>query len=173
MSDDGAQGLAAADLEAQLNLIRARMRPLEEDLQALRTERDVLLTEARRRHRQESRESRRDVKEAMRSGAIPAFTAFIESAEAGAFSDYIYTLKTGGEVELGFAGAKAQSVALTDGRETSWATDLAESHQRFLAGWDLGTPGRPGLRVHFSGTRQERLVDPGQVFVRPRSEASG
>ena len=37
----------------------------------------------------------------------------------------------------------------------------------FAAGWELGSPGRPGVRVHFPGTRQERLVDPEDVHVQP------
>ena len=45
---------------------------------------------------------------------------------------------------------------------------FAEVARLYAAGWDLGSPGRPGVRVHFPGTRQERLVSPDEVFVRHR-----
>ena len=50
------------------------------------------------------------------------------------------------------------------------ATDnLAEAARFFGAGWELGAPGKPGVRVHFPGTRTERLVEPDEVFARPAS----
>jgi hypothetical protein len=100
----------------------------------------------------------------MRAGELPTFAQLVAEAEAGSFDDYGYHLKTGGEVRLGFPGAKA-SVAFTDGRQVVQARDLAQAAELYAAGWELGTPGRPGLRVHFPGTRQERLVDPEEVFV--------
>ncbi|MDQ2944311.1 MAG: hypothetical protein M3R21_11695, partial [Candidatus Dormibacteraeota bacterium] len=54
--------LEAAELERRVAAIRNRMRPLEQDLAALRAERDVLLTEIRRRERSAHRESRADLK---------------------------------------------------------------------------------------------------------------
>ncbi len=48
------------------------------------------------------------------------------------------------------------------------AKDLAECALHYLAGWDLGAPGKPGVRVHFPGTRTERLVAPEEVFARSR-----
>jgi hypothetical protein len=44
--------------------------------------------------------------------------------------------------------------------------DLDEAARLWAAGWEPGSPGRPGLRVHFSGTRQERLADPEEVYAR-------
>src|SRR6202163_4800649 len=90
-------------------------------------------------------------------------------SDAAALDDYVFNLKTGGEVRLGFPGARAQSLTFTDGVKTAHATDLAEAAGLYAAGWELGSPGRPGVRVHFPGTRQERLVAASDVFARPAS----
>lgn len=158
--------LEAAEIEARVASVRERMRPAERRLAELRAERDVLLTEMRRRERLAHRERRASAREAARSGELPTFADFVAEAEAGAFDDHRYNLKTGGEVRLGFPGAR-QAVGFTDGRRIAQARDLAQSAELYAAGWELGSPGRPGLRVHFPGTRQEKLVDPRDVYVGP------
>jgi len=147
--------------------VRARMRPLELQLAELRGERDVLLTEVRRRERLAQRESRAGVREAMRAGEYPTVGELVAGAEEGSLDDFRYHLKTGGEVRLGFPGAREQTLAFTDGRRTAQARDLRQAAELYAAGWELGSPGRPGVRVHFSGTRQEKLTDPGEVYARP------
>lgn len=161
--------LGAEQIEARIADVRARMRPLEQQLAELRAERDVLQTEVRRRERLAHRERRASARAAVRSGELPTFAQFVAEAESGAFDDYRYNLKTGGEVRLGFPGAR-QAVAFTDGRRSAQARDLAQAAELYAAGWELGGPGRPGLRVHFPGTRQERLVDPDDVFVGRRDQ---
>jgi hypothetical protein len=103
----------------------------------------------------------------MREGTFPTVAELVASAVSGSFDDYVYNLKTGGEVRLGFPGARSQTVAFSDGRQVAQAKDLAESARFYEAGWDLGAPGKPGVRVHFPGTRTERLVAPDEVFARP------
>lgn len=169
MSGDRLEELTAADLESRVEAVRARMRPLEADLAALRAERDVLLTEVRRRERLQHREGRATLKDRMRGGELPTVADLVAGAEAGSLDDFTFNLKTGGEVRLGFPGARAQALAFTDGRQVAQARDLAEAARYFAAGWELGSPGRPGVRVHFPGTRQERVVDAAEVFARPRS----
>lgn len=169
MSGDRLEELTAADLESRVEAVRARMRPLEADLAALRAERDVLLTEVRRRERLQHREGRAALKDRMRGGELPTVADLVAGAEAGSLDDFTFNLKTGGEVRLGFPGARAQALAFTDGRQVAQARDLAEAARYFAAGWELGSPGRPGVRVHFPGTRQERVVDAAEVFARPRS----
>jgi hypothetical protein len=163
-------GLEADDIEARLLDVRARMRPFEDRLAELRAERDVLLTERRRRERLALRERRADVRQAVRAGDLPTFAQLVASTEEGSFEDYRYHLKTGGEVRLGFPGAR-QAVAFTDGRRLSQARDLGQAAELYAAGWELGGPGRPGLRVHFPGTRQERVVDPEDVHVRAGTQS--
>ena len=66
-----------------------------------------------------------------------------------------------------------QTLTFTDGVTTATARDLSEAAGLYAAGWELGSPGRPGVRVHFPGTRQERLVDPGEVYARAGERATG
>jgi hypothetical protein len=146
------------------------MRPVEQELAALRGQRDVLLTERRRRERQSSRESRAGLKAAMKEGQFPTVAELVASGEDGAFDVYLFNLKTGGEVRLGYPGAKAQSLGFTNGVEIAQVQDLAEASRLYSAGWELGSPGRPGVRVHFPGTRQERLIGADEVYARRRNK---
>ena len=166
MQDDLSQ-IDADELERRVSAIRERMRPIEDDLARLRAERDVLLTEVRRRRRLEERTTRADLKAAMREGRFPTIFELISGTESGSFDDFVYNLKTGGQVRLGFPGARNQSLTFTDGARSANASDLGRAAELHAAGWELGSPGRPGVRVHFPGTRQERLVPADEVFVRP------
>jgi hypothetical protein len=167
MPDDLTQ-LDGAELERRVAGIRERMRPLELDLAALRAERDVLLTEIRRRERTAHRISRSDLKAAMKEGKLPTVAELVAGSDSGSLDDYSFNLKTGGAVRLGFPGARSQSLAFTDGVKSAQATDLAMAAELYAAGWELGSPGRPGVRVHFAGTRQERLVSADEVYARAR-----
>ncbi|MDQ6917961.1 MAG: hypothetical protein M3Z98_01250 [Candidatus Dormibacteraeota bacterium] len=158
--------LEAVEIERRIEGVRERMRPLQLDLDRLRAERDVLATELRRRERLATMNARRDLKQAMREGSFPTVAELVASAPTGSFDDYVYNLKTGGEVRLGFPGARSQTVAFSDGRQVAQAKDLAECARLYEAGWELGAPGKPGVRVHFPGTRTERLVAPEDVFAR-------
>jgi TolA-binding protein len=160
--------LDAATVNARVADLRERMRPLQQDLDRLRSERDVLLTELRRRERQESMRARADFKSAMREGSFPSVADLVASVTEGGLDDFVYNLKTGGEVVLGFPGARRPTLAFTDGRQVAQVSDLAEAARYYAAGWELGSPGRPGVRVHFSGSRQERLIDAAEIFARPR-----
>jgi len=162
-----------AEIERRVASLRDRMRPLEQDLAGLRGERDVLLTEQRRRRRLRERTDRADLKAAMRDGRYPTVGELVAASDSGALDDFVYNLKTGGEVRLGFAGARNQSLAFTDGVKIAQAADLAEAARLYAAGWELGSPGRPGVRVHFAGTRQERLVSADEVYARPGERDPG
>ena len=160
------EDLEAAEIERRVAEIRERMRPLEDDLGKLRAERDVLLTELRRRRRLAERTTRADVKTAMREGKLPTVAELVAGSDTGSLDDYVFNLKTGGEVRLGFPGARSQSLTFTDGAQIAQASNLAEAARLYAAGWELGSPGRPGVRVHFPGTRQERLVAADEVCAR-------
>jgi hypothetical protein len=165
--------LEAAELERRVAEVRERMRPVEKDLSALRAERDLLLTELRRRERLSHRLSRADVKAAMKEGRFPTIADLVAAADSGSLDEYVYHLKTGGEVILGFPGARSQTITLTDGVQAANAKDFAEVARLYAAGWELGSPGRPGVRVHFPGTRQERLAASDEVFAKPKPEKGG
>ena len=165
--------LDGAELERRVAALRERMRPLEHDLAGLRSERDVLLTEVRRRERGEHRTSRADLKAAMKEGRFPTVAELVAGSDSGSLDDYTFNLKTGGEVRLGFPGARSQTLTFTDGVKTAQATDLAQAAELYTAGWELGGPGRPGVRVHFPGTRQERLIPATDVYARPGDRVQG
>src|SRR2546427_7407263 len=154
-------------------MLRQRMRPLEQDLAALRSEREVLLTEVRRRRRLAERTTRADLKASMREGNLPSIAELVAATDSGSLDDYVFNLKTGGQVRLGFPGARTQSLTFTDGRKIANASDLTQAAQLYAAGWELGSPGRPGVRVHFPGTRQERLVPAEEVYARPGERGTG
>ena len=165
--------LDGGEIERRVEEIRERMRPLEENLATLRGERDQLLTELRRRQRLAQRTTRADLKSAMREGQFPTVAELVAASESGSLDDLVYNLKTGGEVRLGFPGARSQTLTFTDGVHVANAADLARAAELYAAGWELGSPGRPGVRVHFPGTRQERLVPADEVYARPGERASG
>jgi hypothetical protein len=165
--------LEGAELERRIAALRERMRPLEQELAGLRSERDVLLTEVRRRERGEHRTSRADLKAAMKEGRFPTVAELVAASDSGSLDDYAFNLKTGGEVRLGFPGARLQTLTFTDGVKTAQATDLAQAAELYAAGGELGGPGRPGVRVHFPGTRQERLMPANEVYARPGDRVQG
>ncbi|HVC78649.1 MAG TPA: hypothetical protein VND96_19245 [Candidatus Micrarchaeaceae archaeon] len=162
--------LAPDEIQRRVADVRERMRPVEKDLAALRAERDVLLTEVRRRERTANRVLRADVKTAMKDRRLPTIAELVAAVDAGSLDDYAYNLKTGGEVRLGFPGARSQTLSLTDGVQIAQAKDFAEVARLYAAGWEIGSPGRPGVRVHFPGTRQERLAPSDEVYARPRQK---
>ena len=165
-------GLDDAELERRIAEMRERMRPVEQQLATLRGARDLLLTERRRRERTSHRESRAGLKAAMREGKLPTVLELVAGSQEGSLDDYTFNLKTGGEVRLGYPGARTQSLAFTDGVKVVQADDLSAAAGLYSAGWELGSPGRPGVRVHFPGTRQERLVSAEEVFARSRAAGS-
>jgi len=171
VSDD-LSSLDGVELERRIASIRERMRPLEQDLAALRAERDAVLTEIRRRERTTNRTTRADLKAAMKEGRYPTIGELVAGSDGGSLDDYVFNLKTGGEVRIGFPGARAQSLTFTDGTKTAQVGDLAKAAELYAAGWELGSPGRPGVRIHFPGTRQERLVPANEVFARPAGEGA-
>jgi hypothetical protein len=160
------------ELDRRVAALRERMRPLEQDLAALRADRDVLLTEIRRRERSANRTTRADLKSAMKEGRFPTIGELVAGSDGGSLDDYVFNLKTGGEVRIGFPGARTQSLTFTNGIKTAQAGDLVQAAELYAAGWELGSPGRPGVRIHFPGTRQERLVPANEVFARPAREGA-
>lgn len=159
-------GLDGEELEHRIAEALRSMRPVEQQLATLRAQRDVLLTERRRRERALHRQERADVKAAMKEGRVPSLVELVGGADPAALDAYVYNLKTGGEVGLGYPGARRPSLSFTDGAQTAQAYDFDEAARLHAAGWDLGSPGRPGVRIHFAGTRQERLVSPDELFAR-------
>jgi hypothetical protein len=109
----------------------------------------------------------------MREGRFPTVADLVAATDEGSLDDYVFNLKTGGQVRLGFPGSKSQALTFTDGVKIAQAADLGDAARLYAAGWELGSPGRPGVRVHFPGTRQERLVPADEVYARPGDRGPG
>jgi hypothetical protein len=165
---DDLTSLSDDQLQHRIAVVRDTMRPVEHELTRLRSERDVLATEQRRRERLTHRQSRADLKASMREGKLPTIAELVAVTDSGGLDEFSYNLKTGGEVLLGFPGSRTPSLAFTDGAQTAQAKDFAEAARLYAKGWELGSPGRPGVRIHFPGTRQEKLVAADEVYARPR-----
>src|ERR1700694_2589608 len=99
---DDLGGIDGDELERRVAAIKERMRPLELELAALRGERDVVLTEIRRRERIAPRTSRAELQAAIKRGQSPTVAHLIAASDSGSLEAYVYNLKTGGEVKLGF-----------------------------------------------------------------------
>ena len=77
------------ELQRRVTEVRERMKPVEKELAALRAERDVLLTEVRRRERQAHRVSRADVKTAMKEGRFPAIAELVAAVVVEKVAEFL------------------------------------------------------------------------------------
>jgi hypothetical protein len=146
----------------------AAMAPHQTQIKELRARTGQIATERRRRERAAHIAARASVREQARSGEMPsvidalATTALPDDralAEVSAF------LKSGGEVRFGYA-TRPGTLPFTDGRRVSNATSWGDARRLYGEGWEPGSPGVPGVRVHLVGTRVERVVDASDVVVR-------
>ena len=62
--------------------------------------------------------------------------------------------------------SRVLEIAFSDGRQQAQARTWGEARELHARGWDPGTPGIPGVRIHLVGTRVERVVGPEDVVVR-------
>jgi hypothetical protein len=145
------------------------MAPHQAQLRELRARSGQIGTERRRRERAAHIAARAAVREQAKSGEMPSVTDALAAtglipderplAEVAAF------LTSGGEVRFGYA-TRPGAVAFTDGRQLRNARTWGEARQLYLDGWEPGSPGVPGVRVHLVGTRVERVVGAADVVVR-------
>jgi hypothetical protein len=57
------------------------------------------------------------------------------------------------------------SIGFTDGRRQRQARTWDEARSLYDDGWEPGSPGIPGVRVHLAGTRVERVVGADEVVI--------
>ncbi len=172
--DDGRlAGHLEACREAE-RAIRAEMAPFEARLQEWRQRQDRLRTEERRRQRQRQIADRQAVRTAVRAGSAPSIEEALAAPEPlfpgeAPFKAFRFLLETGGELALGYPGAREPALQMTDGTGTERVTTLARARALYAAGWECGVPQRPGVRVHTPGTRLERLLAPDHCFLELRA----
>jgi hypothetical protein len=174
---DSLAGLGADELDALLAELGAgeratvvAMAPHQAQLRELRARTGQIATERRRRERAAHIAARAAVREQARSGEMPTVVDALGSAgfiaDEQPLAEVAAFLKSGGEVRFGYA-TRPGPVSFTDGRQLRNARTWGEARQLFAEGWEPGSPGVPGVRVHLVGTRVERVVDAAEVVVRP------
>jgi hypothetical protein len=169
--DDAALEAAVAEIRRTERATLEAMTPYNRHLAEIRARLGEIATEQRRRERAAHVAQRAEVREAAKSGGMPSFAAILEMSaddlpSSAPMQQLRWFLKTGGEVGLGFA-TRPGAVAFTDGRRQQQTRTLAEAIALFQAGWEPGTPGIPGVRVHLAGSRVERVVPATDVVLAP------
>ena len=159
---------AAAALQTAARATTAAMAPYERHLGEVRSRLAQIGTERRRRERAAQVAQRAGVRAGARSGQMPTLIAAL-SGDAPIEDDTPLTalhafLGSGGEIGFGFA-TRPGTIAFTDGRQHVQARTWGEARDLHGRGWDPGTPGIPGVRIHLVGTRVERVVTSDEVVV--------
>lgn len=171
LSDDELTGVLDAIRAAERATVAA-MSPWQRQLKELQVRTQEVATEQRRRERAAHIAQRKAVREQAAAGEMPTLEALLaEASDAAAapsadtpLRDLHTFLATGGEVGLGYA-SRPGTLTLTDGRRQQSVATLGEARRLYAEGWEPGSPGVPGVRIHLAGTRVERVVPPDGVVV--------
>ncbi len=167
--DDSALDELLSELAAVERATVTAMAPHQAQLRELRARSGQVATERRRRERAAHIAARAAVRELAKSGEMPSVVDALATAELlpddRPIADIAAFLRSGGEVRFGYA-TRPGTVPFTDGRQSRTARTWGEARQLYADGWEPGSPGVPGVRVHLVGTRVERVVDAGEVVVR-------
>jgi hypothetical protein len=172
--DPGELAAAEAELRSDERETVAAMAPFEQRLREIRCRLAELATESRRRERSEQVSRRATVRELARSGGMPSLADLLAARDslfdgAAPLASSRAFLSTGGEVGFGFA-TRPGTIAFTDGRRQRQARTWEEARSLFDEGWEPGTPGIPGVRVHLPGSRVERVVPVDEVVIEPPAD---
>ena len=174
-----AESLATLDDQALEDLVDAlaaaeratvmAMAPHQAQMRELRARSGQIATERRRRERAAHIAARAAVREQAKSGEMPSVVDALATPELipdeRPLAEVAAFLKSGGEVRFGYA-TRPGPVSFTDGRQLRNARTWGDARRLYAEGWEPGSPGVPGVRVHLLGTRVERVVDGAEVVVR-------
>ncbi|HEV7679120.1 MAG TPA: hypothetical protein VGQ42_11180 [Candidatus Dormibacteraeota bacterium] len=154
----------------------AAMSPYARQIKELQARVQEVATEQRRRERAAHIAQRKAVREQAAAGEMPTLEAALSDPVPPVPDDALLSsvrafLATGGEVGFGYA-SRPGSLAFTDGRRQASATTLGEARRLYADGWEAGSPGVPGVRVHLAGTRVERVVPVDGVVIERVAQAS-
>ena len=166
---DGELEVVELELRGAERATVAAMAPWDRQLREIRARMAELATERRRRERAAHVAQRASVREQAKAGTMPTL------ADALAAPDELFErqaplaslklfLKSGGEVGLGFA-TRPGTIAFTDGRRQQQVKTWGEARELAGAGWEPGSAGIPGVRVHLAGSRVERVVGADEVVL--------
>jgi hypothetical protein len=167
--DDAGLAAVLEGVRAAERATVAAMSPWSRQLKELQARLQEVATEQRRRERAAHIAQRKAVREQASSGELPTLEAALSEAEPPVADDTPLSsvrafLATGGEVGFGYA-SRPGSLAFTDGRRQASVTTLGEARRLYADGWEAGSPGVPGVRVHLAGTRVERVVPVDGVVI--------
>lgn len=177
---DRLQALSEPDLDGVEQELRgaeratqAAMSPWDRQLREIRARLAEVSTERRRRERAAHVAQRASVRELAKAGTMPTLADGLAAPDelfeaTTALASLRVFLKSGGEVGLGFA-TRPGTIAFTDGRRQQQAKTWGEARELVAAGWEPGSAGIPGIRVHLAGSRVERVVGADEVVVEPRA----
>jgi len=145
------------------------MSPYDQQLRELRSRLAEIATEQRRRERAAQVAQRASVRDLAKSGGMPTLADALASPEplypaATPLAALRAYLSSGGEIGFGFA-TRPGAIAFTDGRRQQQARTWGEARELHAQGWDPGAPAIPGVRVHLSGSRVERVVGVDEVVL--------
>lgn len=166
---DGDLEVVELELRGAERATISAMSPWERQLKEVRSRLAELATERRRRERAAHVAQRASVREQAKSGTMPTLTDALSAPDDLVSSDTPLTamhffLTSGGEVGVGFA-TRPGTIAFSDGRRQQQAKTWGEARSLTADGWDPGTAGVPGVRVHLTGSRVERVVPADDVVV--------
>lgn len=170
LSDDDL-GAVEQDLRGAERATVAAMSPWDRQLREIRARLAELSTERRRRERAAHVAQRASVRDMAKAGTMPSLAESLAAPDdlfepATSLAALKVFLKSGGQVGLGFA-TRPGTVAFTDGRRQQQARTWGEARELAAAGWEPGSAGVPGIRVHLAGSRVERVVAPDEVVIQP------
>lgn len=160
--DESGLDTAVAALQAAERATQQAMAPYDRQVREIRARLSEVATERRRRERATQVARRASVREAATSGGMPSLLVALESADtpfedATPLQSIRAFLASGGEVGFGFP-TRPGTIAFTDGRLQRPARTWGEARALHGLGWEPGTPGIPGVRVHLAGSRVERVA---------------
>ena len=178
LRDRSEEELAAVleELRAAERATIAAMSPYQRQLKELQARAQEVATEQRRRERAAHIAQRKAVREQASSGEMPTLETLLAEMpsplpEEAPLSGVRAYLATGGEVGFGYA-SRPGTLTFTDGRRQQAVSTVGEARRLYAEGWEPGSPGVPGVRVHLAGTRVERVVAPDGVVVERAATAS-
>jgi hypothetical protein len=161
------------ELARRVREIMAEMTPLEEALGRLRAQIQQVVSEQKKRERSRHLKSRMQVRTTVAQGQMPTLQQVAESSNDlvpadAALTGLRFFRDSGTEVGLGYATAREPTVWMTNGSSTAAVKTIAEIRARYLEGWDFGTAAHAGVRIHIPNSRTEKVLQPGDVYVKLR-----
>jgi|GEM_PF-2731632 predicted RNase H-like nuclease (RuvC/YqgF family) len=160
------------ELDTKIAELESKLKPFFEELQALKRQRELLYSQIRKQQRLEEAKARAKRRQEISSGNAITLQDLVEQAAMAdhpqelPWSKFTMFLKTGGEVELGYATAKAAYIEMSNGILVEKVYTLDQAAKLWLGGYEFGRPGKRAVRVHMKGSKLERLVAPEDVYVK-------